>query len=566
MRNERIINPNAQQLSDYNTLHPFRFWCQKVLPLVYDDSLSYYELLCKIVTKINEIIKSNNELEKEINIFLNKFDTNLFTIVDKIINELIENGELNLFADKVNMVYKNAKSIGALSNTDISDILINYISAGNKSLYLPYGNYTISKTVDLTGFTLIGDTYDVNISVTTKENAVIMGNNSVLKNINFKLNVINTVKNNNPFISIRGNEITNIVIDNINLSLDYFTTAIEIEMNNNYFYFNKIKNIHCEPCYDFITIVNKNNSGWGTDNYFENLSCRGFSHCGLILSTYPISNPYASTQFTHNVFTNISLEDTYDNGLEKTGMVIGIGSNYFSGIKIFNDTNTGTLIAINFVPHPVSSPTFDSFNTFIGCNLEGLIKGNFASQNIVGAIHYKRKNASETTFQTPIASPKYHDYYENLISNVVLGSYTNDNLVGKQTGIIPYITIKGSLQFNALSSSLQNAIRNKTITKLSVLMIFDGVDIGAYEYNFTPSSISNATEYKSLLNSFGKNMVISTIDLSKAIIGETEIAPVIGTNASSPLNVYYLAMFIDDMHNPINFDTFNQNLIYNSIK
>ena len=27
----------------------FRFWCQKVLPLVYDDSLSYYEILCKVV-------------------------------------------------------------------------------------------------------------------------------------------------------------------------------------------------------------------------------------------------------------------------------------------------------------------------------------------------------------------------------------------------------------------------------------------------------------------------------------------------------------------------------------
>lgn len=33
----------------------FRFWCQKVLPLVYDDSLSYYELLCKVVSYINSM-------------------------------------------------------------------------------------------------------------------------------------------------------------------------------------------------------------------------------------------------------------------------------------------------------------------------------------------------------------------------------------------------------------------------------------------------------------------------------------------------------------------------------
>ena len=38
-----------------------KFWCQKILPLVYDDSLSYYELLCKIVNAINEIIESIND-------------------------------------------------------------------------------------------------------------------------------------------------------------------------------------------------------------------------------------------------------------------------------------------------------------------------------------------------------------------------------------------------------------------------------------------------------------------------------------------------------------------------
>lgn len=38
-----------------------RFWCQKVLPLVYDDSLSYMELLCKVVSKLNEVIETYGE-------------------------------------------------------------------------------------------------------------------------------------------------------------------------------------------------------------------------------------------------------------------------------------------------------------------------------------------------------------------------------------------------------------------------------------------------------------------------------------------------------------------------
>lgn len=44
----------------YKDLNHFKFWCQKVLPLVYDDSLSYYEVLCKVVEYINKIIDDEN--------------------------------------------------------------------------------------------------------------------------------------------------------------------------------------------------------------------------------------------------------------------------------------------------------------------------------------------------------------------------------------------------------------------------------------------------------------------------------------------------------------------------
>ncbi len=37
---------------------------QKVLPAVYDDSLSYYELLAKIQDKLNEVVESENRLNE----------------------------------------------------------------------------------------------------------------------------------------------------------------------------------------------------------------------------------------------------------------------------------------------------------------------------------------------------------------------------------------------------------------------------------------------------------------------------------------------------------------------
>lgn len=42
-------------------LAPVWIYCQKVLPAVYDDSLSYYEAVCKLVCKLNEVIEKLNK-------------------------------------------------------------------------------------------------------------------------------------------------------------------------------------------------------------------------------------------------------------------------------------------------------------------------------------------------------------------------------------------------------------------------------------------------------------------------------------------------------------------------
>lgn len=57
------FSPN---MGTYNELKPFRFWCQKVLPLVYDDSLSYYELLCKVVDYLNKTMEDVDTLHTDI--------------------------------------------------------------------------------------------------------------------------------------------------------------------------------------------------------------------------------------------------------------------------------------------------------------------------------------------------------------------------------------------------------------------------------------------------------------------------------------------------------------------
>lgn len=60
-------------MGTYNSPKTFRFWCQKVLPLVYDDSLSYYELLCKVVDYLNKTMEDVNTAVEDVTNLNNAF-------------------------------------------------------------------------------------------------------------------------------------------------------------------------------------------------------------------------------------------------------------------------------------------------------------------------------------------------------------------------------------------------------------------------------------------------------------------------------------------------------------
>lgn len=81
-----------------NPYEPVKFWCFKVLPLVYDESLSYYEVLCKVVQKLNEmqaalaelpeVVADLREAIKQIEEWIKNFDT---TVIEKWISEHLAN-------------------------------------------------------------------------------------------------------------------------------------------------------------------------------------------------------------------------------------------------------------------------------------------------------------------------------------------------------------------------------------------------------------------------------------------------------------------------------------------
>lgn len=96
----------------FNDITPLQFYCHKILPLVYDDSLSYYEVLCKVQQKLNELIENNNELIKQWELYKNEIDKAFGEYKKQLqaqINEMRE--DISAFEEMINT------EIAAFKNT-----------------------------------------------------------------------------------------------------------------------------------------------------------------------------------------------------------------------------------------------------------------------------------------------------------------------------------------------------------------------------------------------------------------------------------------------------------------
>lgn len=125
----------------------FRFWCYKVLPLVYDDSLSYYEILCKVVDYINNLIETDKvqsaDIEKlkqevhEVQKWIDNFDT---SYAESIIAQYLATMIFVTISDEGYIIYNIPRNWHSITfNTTGLDIG-NNIGVGNYD----YGHLVLS--------------------------------------------------------------------------------------------------------------------------------------------------------------------------------------------------------------------------------------------------------------------------------------------------------------------------------------------------------------------------------------------------------------------------------------
>ena len=140
--------PTVPTITFPDTMTPFRYFCQRVLPAVYDDSLSYYELLCKIADYLNKTMSNVNELNtdvqqldswaKQLQEWVDAYfdDLNVQEEINNKLDQLVENGTLQEMVDSVFQVL--TQEIQGISD-DLTNISNNAVMK-NGSEQVTWGN------------------------------------------------------------------------------------------------------------------------------------------------------------------------------------------------------------------------------------------------------------------------------------------------------------------------------------------------------------------------------------------------------------------------------------------
>jgi hypothetical protein len=460
MTNVRSITPNdpanfTPELGNYKTLQPFRYWCQKVLPLVYDDSLSYYELLCKVVDYLNKIMEDVETLHGDV--------TNLYTAYEQLQNyvntyfssldvqeeinnkldALIASGEFesmltrmfNDYIDYITPEIFNCKGDGITDDTENLKKAITYAINNHVQLRGSAGkSYLITSDINCVG-TL---NWDGRTSTMILNNCSIIFNNEVMTNFCNILNLTiraNSAKTPIIFKNVTRSKVSNIIIydstaNYMEFSGECFETVVSnVRLVNSNAINNATTGIVVESSdmiferifgYDIHVFIHNNAAG----NTFN--SCHAWLYSqNLLLGSicYKVS---VSAQFTN------CISDTYETGFSVT------------------DTSTSRLTGcMHYLNPEYYNPTLTSVkSTFIK-----IVNGNSGSNLRVTScwVYYPENdpnyfsNAGKITrikmcnnSVNNVLDPLYNNVYYN--NDSIFGDYKTDKFTMRTTDTSVWIS------------------------------------------------------------------------------------------------------------------------------
>ena len=448
-----------------------KMWCQKVIPLVYDDSLSYYEFLCKVLKKLNDLGITFNEflsyIKSELDLrptyeFINNnmklsnegdFTGSWFGIkrptqsqeglagaVEQILDEYLPN-----INKRLNQIVVNVKNYGAVGDGVQDDTMaiqkaINDVKE-NGTLFIPDGIYMIKGALD------DNDTYSEDIV-----------RNSVLGlKLHSNMNVV--LESKSTILKMLPNNASTCTILNIQGCENIKIIGGVIDGNKNY-----------QVLHDYTTPPGQIGGYWndqwrsGALVYGENENVEFF---GVDFVNHVGDGIMCHTFDTNKLPVNILVNSCVFNKCGRTGVHVGGGKNYVVvNCKFYNIVKTNTNVC------QISNIGVDIEANWI--YLEQVMVDNCIFDNVENGVlaNYCKKNitVSNCNFDNSI----YHDMecregieQINVINNVMYGSLNifSDNVIAKNNIINKlyfYANVSGSKKIkNVLIKN--NLVKQTTI-------------------------------------------------------------------------------------------------------
>lgn len=139
---------------NFTEIKPLCYWVQHILPLVYDDSLSYMELLARTIKRLNELIENNNKLPDYIAELIKEYISS--GEIEKVLAEVLANYMLNVKFPPAGLT--PATGDGTADDTEAIQGCIDYaFNNGGMAVYFPSGSYLVQSLTLRNKSTLFGN-------------------------------------------------------------------------------------------------------------------------------------------------------------------------------------------------------------------------------------------------------------------------------------------------------------------------------------------------------------------------------------------------------------------------
>lgn len=295
----------------------FREWCNNtipVLPQVYGDELSYYELLNKVIERCNEIGIIVNELVDYVNHYFDSLDVQ--GMINAKLDEMAQDGTLESL---IMPVYKY--DLTRLKSFDANDISVVFSELKEKmkegeSALLPYGKYTTLDSIDLSWL-------PNNTTVTLDGEITITKNNVPCVKLggqfcNVKINALYGATRSETHLATGSGlyvsellAYSNVLINNIR----FFENGIifKYEDDNKYSQYNRFVFSYLENVQRGIVLDGTDHKGWVNENTFIGGRIKG--GYGVIMQGGTVE----TVGFDNNKFYNIGFEGLYNDAINITG-------------------------------------------------------------------------------------------------------------------------------------------------------------------------------------------------------------------------------------------------------